>query len=60
MIVNDVHQYIYFCRELLSIEFKDDTLKFSANGHISNVNYSTKKGIFILFINHRLVDSTGR
>ncbi|KAL1121981.1 hypothetical protein AAG570_003389 [Ranatra chinensis] len=45
-------------RELLEIELNDDIFKFSVSGYISNVNFSTKKQIFILFINNRLVDST--
>ncbi|XP_047512164.1 DNA mismatch repair protein Mlh1 isoform X2 [Pieris napi] len=43
-------------RELLEIELKDETLKMSVHGFITNVNYSNKKGSLLLFINHRLVD----
>ncbi|XP_064085225.1 DNA mismatch repair protein Mlh1-like [Macrobrachium nipponense] len=45
-------------RELLELSLEDDKLKFKLNGHISNANYSVKKCVFLLFINHRLVDST--
>ncbi|XP_013138041.1 PREDICTED: DNA mismatch repair protein Mlh1 [Papilio polytes] len=44
-------------RELLEIELKDETLKMSMQGFITNVNYSHKRGTMLLFINHRLVDS---
>ena len=50
----------YCCRELLEIEADDDKLKFKLKGYISNANYSTKKFIMLLFINHRLVESTGK
>ncbi|XP_045486061.1 DNA mismatch repair protein Mlh1 [Pieris rapae] len=43
-------------RELLEIELKDETLKMSVHGFITNVNYSNKKGTLLLFINNRLVD----
>ncbi|XP_039295912.1 DNA mismatch repair protein Mlh1 isoform X1 [Nilaparvata lugens] len=46
-------------RELLEVECVEEGLKFKLHGFISNANYSTKKQIFLLFINHRLVDSTG-
>ncbi|KAG7157546.1 DNA mismatch repair protein Mlh1-like [Homarus americanus] len=45
-------------RELLALSSEDPKLKFSVNGCISNANYSVKKCIFLLFINHRLVEST--
>uniref|UniRef100_A0A0K8TEG6 DNA mismatch repair protein MLH1 n=1 Tax=Lygus hesperus TaxID=30085 RepID=A0A0K8TEG6_LYGHE len=45
-------------RELMEVEFSHEVLKFKMHGYISNVNYSTKKQVFILFINNRLVDST--
>ncbi|XP_019615504.1 PREDICTED: DNA mismatch repair protein Mlh1-like isoform X1 [Branchiostoma belcheri] len=45
-------------RELIEVKCEDSRLAFSMKGHISNANYSTKKFIFLLFINHRLVDST--
>jgi len=31
-------------------------VKFKLSGFVSNANYSMKKSVFILFINHRLVD----
>ncbi|XP_033067872.1 DNA mismatch repair protein Mlh1 isoform X1 [Trachypithecus francoisi] len=45
-------------RELIEIGCEDKTLAFKMNGYISNANYSVKKCIFLLFINHRLVEST--
>ncbi|XP_063369405.1 DNA mismatch repair protein Mlh1 [Cydia amplana] len=44
-------------RELMEVVIKDETLKLSVHGYITNVNYSHKKGVMLLFINHRLVDS---
>ncbi|KAH1024802.1 hypothetical protein HUJ05_004236 [Dendroctonus ponderosae] len=44
-------------RELLDFNLENDNLQFSCSGYMTNVNYSTKKFQFLLFINHRLVDS---
>ncbi|XP_006188413.1 DNA mismatch repair protein Mlh1 isoform X2 [Camelus ferus] len=44
-------------RELIEVRCEDKTLAFRMNGYISNANYSVKKCIFLLFINHRLVES---
>ncbi|XP_073846322.1 DNA mismatch repair ATPase Mlh1 [Musca autumnalis] len=43
-------------KELLPVELKDDVHKFQMKGFITKVNYSSKKGIMLFFINHRLVD----
>uniref|UniRef100_A0A1A9W6X3 DNA mismatch repair protein S5 domain-containing protein n=1 Tax=Glossina brevipalpis TaxID=37001 RepID=A0A1A9W6X3_9MUSC len=45
-------------KELMAINYEDQVLKFSMSGLITKVNYSNKKGIMLLFINHRLVEST--
>lgn len=45
-------------RELLEVEHENSKLDFKVRGHISNANYSVKKLTLLLFINHRLVDSS--
>eukprot|EP00057_Strongylocentrotus_purpuratus_P013686 XP_011668160.1 PREDICTED: DNA mismatch repair protein Mlh1 [Strongylocentrotus purpuratus] len=45
-------------RELLEINHENSGLGFKLSGQISNANYSVKRLIFLLFINHRLVDSS--
>jgi DNA mismatch repair protein MLH1 len=44
-------------RELVAFKHAGAELQFSATGYISNPNYSKRRGMFILFINHRLVES---
>ncbi|XP_037949367.1 DNA mismatch repair protein Mlh1 [Teleopsis dalmanni] len=53
-------RYIFganIAKELLPIEIEDNIHKFRLKGCVTKVNYSAKKGIMMLFINHRLVDS---
>lgn len=45
-------------RELLEVGREDERLSFKLRGLISNANYSTKKFTLLLFINHRLVESS--
>ncbi|CAC5418695.1 MLH1 [Mytilus coruscus] len=45
------------CQELLNISHENQQMSFKLNGYITNANYSMKKCTFLLFINHRLVDS---
>jgi len=45
-------------RELIDVSKEDTKLGFKMKGLISNSNYSSKKFTLLLFINHRLVDST--
>ena len=47
-------------KELLEVNCEDAILKFSAKGYVTNANYSLRKCTFLLFINHRLVDSAGK
>lgn len=59
--VIDNVQVIYgnsIARELQEVQAEDEALKFKLRGYVTNANYSTKKIVFLLFINHRLVDST--
>ncbi|XP_078072764.1 DNA mismatch repair protein Mlh1 [Mustelus asterias] len=45
-------------RELIEVCLDDPKFAFKMKGYISNANYSVKKCIFLLFINHRLVESS--
>lgn len=54
-ILNRLIVFLYF-RELIEFSLQNEPLSFRANGFVTNVNYSSKKLIFLLFINHRLVD----
>ncbi|XP_006635764.2 DNA mismatch repair protein Mlh1 isoform X1 [Lepisosteus oculatus] len=45
-------------RELIEVGCDDQKLAYKLKGFISNANYSVKKCIFLLFINHRLVESS--
>lgn len=45
-------------KELVELEKSDDRLKVKLRSLISNVNYNAKKFNFLLFINHRLVESS--
>ncbi|KAI0210070.1 DNA mismatch repair protein Mlh1 [Lamellibrachia satsuma] len=45
-------------RELVEVKDSDPRLGFHLNGFITNANYSCKKGVMLLFINHRLVESS--
>jgi DNA mismatch repair ATPase MutL len=42
----------------LSFEYEEKSLKFKTNGYMTNANYNVKKMNLLLFINHRLVEST--
>lgn len=44
--------------ELLEVNCENQRFAFKMHGYISNANYSVKKLQFLLFINHRLVDSS--
>ncbi|XP_049293276.1 DNA mismatch repair protein Mlh1 [Anopheles funestus] len=43
-------------KALVPIATKDDILQLSVDGYVTNVNFSLKKGISLLFINHRAVE----
>ncbi|KAI8973504.1 DNA mismatch repair protein hexB [Mycotypha africana] len=44
--------------ELLPVKNTFDQLGFTLDGYVSNANYSVKKMTFLLFINHRAVESS--
>lgn len=44
--------------DLISFEVANDRWGFKSEGLISSANYSAKKSTFLLFINHRSVEST--
>lgn len=43
--------------ELVSIQSEDDRWGFKCDGWVSTANYSAKRTVMLLFINHRSVDS---
>ncbi|XP_046641833.1 DNA mismatch repair protein Mlh1-like [Daphnia pulicaria] len=45
-------------KDLIKLNVEDPVLKVKVNGLISNVDYAGAKFTMLLFINHRLVDST--
>ncbi|KAF2423604.1 DNA mismatch repair protein mutL [Tothia fuscella] len=44
--------------ELIEFQTESDRWGFKAEGHISNANYSVKRTMLLLFINHRSVESS--
>jgi DNA mismatch repair protein MLH1 len=44
--------------ELISFKAENDRWGFKADGYISNANYSVKRTMLLLFINHRSVESS--
>lgn len=50
------YKLLVFLRELIDVFIENDSFNFNVKGAITNVNYSSKKFIFLLFINHRLVE----
>ncbi|XP_040577146.1 DNA mismatch repair protein Mlh1 [Lepeophtheirus salmonis] len=45
-------------KELIELQIDDSEFQFKAQGFVSNANYNLKKFTMLLFINHRLVDSS--
>lgn len=45
---------------LKAFSCENELLQFKMNALTTNVNYTSKKFVFLLFINHRLVECTGR
>ncbi|KAI9096621.1 hypothetical protein DFS34DRAFT_660958 [Phlyctochytrium arcticum] len=53
-------RYVYganIAKELIEVELEEDRWQLKASGLVSNANFNTRKMIFLLFINHRSVDS---
>lgn len=46
--------------EMKEIECEDELMQFKMTALATSVKYSSKKFTFLLFINHRLVESTGK
>ncbi|XP_058462032.1 DNA mismatch repair protein Mlh1 [Malaya genurostris] len=44
-------------KALLKVAMENKILQMIVNGYVTNVNFSQKKAIFLLFINHRAVES---
>lgn len=56
----DVVRAIYganVASHLLPVDYEDEKLKFKMKAFVSKAEYSGKKRFFLLFINHRLVES---
>ncbi|KAL7963237.1 DNA mismatch repair protein MutL [Trichoderma compactum] len=54
-------RYIYggsVANEMIELFVSDDRWGFSVNGYVTNANYHIKKTTFVLFINHRCVESS--
>lgn len=45
-------------RELLEVEVTDESYKFRMHALMTNPNYTSKRMVFLLFINNRLVESS--
>ncbi|KAI9352816.1 DNA mismatch repair protein Mlh1-like protein [Obelidium mucronatum] len=57
----DIIRQVYgpaVAKELIEIKHTDAELEFKIDAVVSNANYNMKKMVFLLFINHRSVDSS--